>query len=275
MFAKNAKIIQVDIDRVEINKNVMVDNYIIGDLKEVLGQLNQLVKEKEHDNWIERIKELKENHPLKYPQKRLAGPYAIEELYRVTNGDAIIVTDVGQHQMWAAQFYKYKEPRTLLTSGGLGTMGYGLGAAIGAKCARPDKVVVNVAGDGCFRMNMNELATAVRHNIPVIELVINNHVLGMVRQWQTLFYGQRYSNTILNDAVDFVKLAEAMGAMGIRVTTREEMGPAIEKAIAANRPVVIECCIECDDKVFPMVPAGAALEDTFDADDLQNQGTHI
>ena len=275
MFAKNAKIIQVDIDRVEINKNVMVDNYIIGDLKEVLGQLNQLVKEKEHDNWIERIKELKENHPLKYPQKRLAGPYAIEELYRVTNGDAIIVTDVGQHQMWAAQFYKYKEPRTLLTSGGLGTMGYGLGAAIGAKCARPDKVVVNVAGDGCFRMNMNELATAVRHNIPVIELVINNHVLGMVRQWQTLFYGQRYSNTILNDAVDFVKLAEAMGAMGIRVTTREEMGPAIEKAIAANRPVVIECCIQCDDKVFPMVPAGAALEDTFDADDLQNQGTHI
>ena len=275
MFAKNAKIIQVDIDRVEINKNVMVDNYIIGDLKEVLGQLNQLVKEKEHDNWIERIKELKENHPLKYPQKRLAGPYAIEELYRVTNGDAIIVTDVGQHQMWAAQFYKYKEPRTLLTSGGLGTMGYGLGAAIGAKCARPDKVVVNVAGDGCFRMNMNELATAVRHNIPVIELVINNHVLGMVRQWQTLFYGQRYSNTILNDAVDFVKLAEAMGAMGIRVTTREEMGPAIEKAIAANRPVVIECCIECDDKVFPMVPAGAALEDTFDADDLQNQSTHI
>ena len=275
MFAKNAKIIQVDIDRAEINKNVMVDNYIIGDLKDVLGQLNQLVKERDHDNWIERINELKENHPLKYPQKRLAGPYAIEELYRVTNGEAIIVTDVGQHQMWAAQFYKYKEPRTLLTSGGLGTMGYGLGAAIGAKCARPDKVVVNVAGDGCFRMNMNELATAVRHNIPVIELVINNHVLGMVRQWQTLFYGQRYSNTILNDGVDFVKLAEAMGAIGIRVTTREEMGPALEKAIAANRPVVIDCCIECDDKVFPMVPAGAALEDTFDADDLQNQGSHI
>lgn len=177
--------------------------------------------------------------------------------------------------MWAAQFYKYTQPRTLLTSGGLGTMGYGLGAAIGAKCARPDKVVVNIAGDGCFRMNMNELATAVRYNIPVIEMVINNHVLGMVRQWQTLFYGQRYSNTVLNDAVDFVKLAEAMGAMGIRVTTREEMGPAIEKAIAANRPVVIECCIELDDKVFPMVPAGAALEDTFDADDLQNQGSNI
>lgn len=275
MFAKNAKIIQVDIDRAEINKNVIVDNYIIGDLKDVLGQLNQLVKEKEHEGWVEYIKELKEKHPLKYPQKRLAGPYAIEELYRVTNGDAIVVTDVGQHQMWAAQFYKYKEPRTLLTSGGLGTMGYGLGAAIGAKCARPDKVVVNVAGDGCFRMNMNEIATAVRYNIPVIELVINNHVLGMVRQWQTLFYGQRYSNTILNDAVDFVKLAEAMGAMGIRVTSREEMGPALEKAIAANRPVVIECCIECDDKVFPMVPAGAALEDTFDADDLQNQGSDM
>lgn len=275
MFAKNAKILQVDIDRAEINKNIMVDNYVIGDLKEVLNLLNKKVKAKEHENWLEHIAELKKNHPLKYPQKRLAGPYAIEELYRVTNGDAIVVTDVGQHQMWAAQFYKFTEPRTLLTSGGLGTMGYGLGAAIGAKCARPDKIVVNVGGDGCFRMNMNEIATAVRFNIPVIQLVINNHVLGMVRQWQTLFYGQRYSNTILDDPVDFVKLAEAMGAMGIRVTTREEMGPALEKAIAANRPVVIDCWIESDDKVFPMVPAGAALEETFDADDLLNQGTNL
>ena len=195
----------------------------------------------------------------------------VEEIYRVTKGDAVIVTDVGQHQMWAAQFYKYKEPHTFLTSGGLGTMGYGLGAAIGAKVGRPEKTVINVAGDGCFRMNMNEIATAARYNIPVIEVVINNHVLGMVRQWQTLFYGERYSSTILQDDVDFVKVAEALGAVGIRVSTKEEMGPALEKAIAMNRPVVIDCQIDRDDKVFPMVPAGAPIEDAFDQDDLKKE----
>ncbi|MGN0354736.1 MAG: thiamine pyrophosphate-dependent enzyme, partial [Muricoprocola sp.] len=174
----------------------------------------------------------------------------------------------GQHQMWAAQYYKYKEPHTLLTSGGLGTMGYGLGAAIGAKIGRPEKTVVNVAGDGCFRMNMNELATAARYNIPIIEVVINNHVLGMVRQWQTLFYDSRYSATVLNDSVDFVKLAEALGAVGIRVTTREEMKEAMATAMSLGRPVVIDCQIEKDDKVFPMVPAGAPIEEVFDQDDL-------
>lgn len=267
-FAQNAKIIQIDVDAAEINKNIKVDCSIIGDVKEVLKELNKKIHPKNHDAWVKEVEDMKAKYPLKYNQEGLTGPYAIEELYRVTKGDAIVVTDVGQHQMWAAQYYKYKEPRTLITSGGLGTMGYGLGAAIGAKFGRPDKVVVNIAGDGCFRMNMNEVATAARNNLPLIEIVINNHVLGMVRQWQTLFYDHRYSSTILDDKVDFVKFAESMGAVGIRVTKKEEVGPAIEKAIALNTTVVLDCQIDCDDKVFPMVPAGAPIEEVFDAEDL-------
>ena len=267
-FAQNAKIIQIDVDAAEINKNIKVDCSIIGDVKEVLKELNKKIHPKNHDAWVKEVEDMKAKYPLKYNQEGLTGPYVIEELYRVTKGDAIVVTDVGQHQMWAAQYYKYKEPRTLITSGGLGTMGYGLGAAIGAKFGRPDKVVVNIAGDGCFRMNMNEVATAARNNLPLIEIVINNHVLGMVRQWQTLFYDPRYSSTILDDKVDFVKFAESMGAVGIRVTKKEEVGPAIEKAIALNTTVVLDCQIDCDDKVFPMVPAGAPIEEVFDAEDL-------
>lgn len=267
-FAQNAKIIQIDVDAAEINKNIKVDCSIIGDVKEVLKELNKKIHPKNHDAWVKEVEDMKAKYPLKYNQEGLTGPYVIEELYRVTKGDAIVVTDVGQHQMWAAQYYKYKEPRTLLTSGGLGTMGYGLGAAIGAKFGRPDKVVVNIAGDGCFRMNMNEVATAARNNLPLVEIVINNHVLGMVRQWQTLFYDHRYSSTILDDKVDFVKFAESMGAVGIRVTKKEEVSPAIEKAIALNTTVVLDCQIDCDDKVFPMVPAGAPLEEVFDAEDL-------
>ena len=267
-FAKNAKIIQIDVDAAEINKNIQVDCSIIGDVKEVLKELNKKIHPKNHEEWIREIEEMKEKYPLKYNQDGLTGPWVIEELYRVTKGEAIVVTDVGQHQMWAAQYYKYKNPRTLLTSGGLGTMGYGLGAAIGAKFGRPEKVVVNVAGDGCFRMNMNEVATAARNNMPLIEIVINNHVLGLVRQWQTLFYDHRYSNTMLEDKVDFVKFAESMGAVGIRVTKKEEVGPAIEKAIELNTTVVIDCQIDRDDKVFPMVPAGAPIEEVFDEDDL-------
>lgn len=259
-FAQNAKIIQIDVDAAEINKNIKVDCSIIGDVKEVLKELNKKIHPKNHDAWVKEVEDMKAKYPLKYNQEGLTGPYVIEELYRVTKGDAIVVTDVGQHQMWAAQYYKYKEPRTLITSGGLGTMGYGLGAAIGAKFGRPDKVVVNIAGDGCFRMNMNEVATAARNNLPLIEIVINNHVLGMVRQWQTLFYDHRYSSTILDDKVDFVKFAESMGAVGIRVTKKEEVGPAIEKAIALNTTVVLDCQIDCDDKVFPMVPAGAPID---------------
>ena len=267
-FAQNAKIIQIDVDAAEINKNIKVDCSIIGDVKEVLKELNKKIHPKNHDAWVKEVEDMKAKYPLKYNQEGLTGPYVIEELYRVTKGDAIVVTDVGQHQMWAAQYYKYKEPRTLITSGGLGTMGYGLGAAIGAKFGCPDNVVVNIAGDGCFRMNMNEVATAARNNLPLIEIVINNHVLGMVRQWQTLFYDHRYSSTILDDKVDFVKFAESMGAVGIRVTKKEEVGPAIEKAIALNTTVVLDCQIDCDDKVFPMVPAGAPIEEVFDAEDL-------
>ncbi|MDD3220436.1 MAG: biosynthetic-type acetolactate synthase large subunit [Lachnospiraceae bacterium] len=270
-FAKNAKILQIDVDPAEINKNILVDASVIGDLNEVLKLLNEKAEPKQHVTWVQHVQELKEEHPLKYNPEGLTGPYVIEEIYRVTNGDAIITTDVGQHQMWAAQYYKYTKPRTFLSSGGLGTMGYGLGACIGAKVAKPDDIVINIAGDGCFRMNMNEIATATRYDIPIIQVVINNHVLGMVRQWQTLFYGERYSYTVLQDKVDFVKVAEAMGAVGIRVTKKEEVGPAIEKAIELKQPVLIDCVIDSDDKVFPMVPAGAPIEDAFDEDDLKNR----
>ena len=267
-FAQHAKVLQIDVDPAEINKNIITSASIIGDVKEVLKRLNPLLDQQNHDAWVAHIEDLKERFPLKYNQEGLTGPYIIEEIYRVTKGDAIICTEVGQHQMWAAQYYKYSKPRTLLTSGGLGTMGYGLGASMGAKIARPEKTVINVAGDGCFRMNLNELATASRYNIPIVEVVINNHVLGMVRQWQTLFYGGRYSATVLDDKVDFVKVAEGLGCKAIRITKKEEVGPALEKAIAYGGPVVLDCQIDQDDKVFPMVPAGAAIDEVFDEDDL-------
>ena len=270
-FVQNAKIIQIDIDEAEINKNVAVDISLIGDVRKVLTVLNQRLDSLSHTDWMQEVAERKVEVPLNYNHDVLTGPYIIEKLDEITNGEAIIATEVGQHQMWAAQYYKYKHPRTLLTSGGLGTMGYGLGAAIGAKTAYPDKVVVNIAGDGCFRMNMNEIATATRSNIPVIELVFNNHVLGMVRQWQTLFYGERYSHTVLNDKVDFVKLAEAMGAKAYRITKKEEVEPILKEAIALGEPVVIDCIIDSDDKVFPMVAPGKNLDDAFDEQDLLNQ----
>ena len=270
-FAQNAKIIQIDVDVAEMNKNVMISAGVVGDIKVVLDRLNERLEQQDHAEWVAKIQKYKEDYPLVYHKDVLSGPFVVEEIYRQTKGEAIISTEVGQHQMWAAQFYKYTKPRTFLTSGGLGTMGYGLGAALGAKSGREDKVVVNIAGDGCFRMNMNEIATAVRHNIPVIQVVINNHVLGMVRQWQNLFYGQRYSATVLNDAVDFVKLAEAMGAEGIRATTQEEFKSAFEKAMNLGRPVVIDCQIDSDDKVWPMVAPGAAISEAFDEADLKNK----
>ena len=268
-FASKAKIIQIDIDPAEIDKNIMTDASITGDVDEVLKCINAKLGQQDHSEWKQTINEYKEKYPLTYHQGVLTGPAVIEEIYKQTEGDAVITTEVGQHQMWAAQFYKYTKPRTLLTSGGLGTMGYGLGASLGAKMGVPDKTVVNIAGDGCFRMNMNEIATAARYNIPIIQVVINNHVLGMVRQWQTLFYGQRYSATVLNDAVDFVKLAEAMGAVGMRATTLDEFKAAFSEALTLGRPVVIDCQIDSDEKVWPMVAPGAAISEAFSEEDLK------
>lgn len=270
-FAQNAKVLQIDIDAAEINKNIRTDVSLVGDLKEVLSRINKELEHQEHTAWMQHIADLQEKFPLNYDHSALSCPYIMEEIDRITGGDAVITTDVGQHQMWAAQYYKYSMPRTLLTSGGLGTMGYGLGACLGAKMGRPDKICINIAGDGCFRMNMNELATASRYHIPIIQVVINNHVLGMVRQWQTLFYGKRYSQTVLNDGVDFCKVAEGLGCEAIRVTKMEEVAPAIERAIALKGPVLIECLIPEDDKVFPMVPAGAPITDAFDALDLKQE----
>lgn len=267
-FAANAKILQIDIDPAEVNKNIVVDYCVIGDIKLVLDILNRKLEKQDHTEWIEHVKDRKAAMPLSYHDENLTGPYIVEKISEITNGDAIIATEVGQHQMWAAQYYKFKKPRTFITSGGLGTMGYGLGASIGAKVANPDVPVFNIAGDGCFRMNMNEIATAARYNIPIIQVVFNNSVLGMVRQWQTLFYGQRYSHTILNDKVDFVKLAEAMGAKAYRITKKEEVEPVIREAMSLGEPVVIDCIIDSDDKVWPMVAPGAAIDQVMTEDDF-------
>lgn len=270
-FAKHAKILQFDVDAAEINKNIRVDACVIGDLKEVLKRLNAKLTQMNHTDWITHVMDFKVKFPLKYQEGPLSGPYLVEEIYRATGGEAIIVTEVGQHQMWAAQYYKYKHPRTFLSSGGLGTMGYGLGAAIGAQVANPGKQVINIAGDGCFRMNMNEIATAARQKLPLIEIIVNNHVLGMVRQWQDLFYEKHYSATVLDDGVDFVKLAEAMGAEGYRATSCEEFRDALQKALAAEGPVVIDCVVGCDDKVWPMVAPGADISTAFTEEDLKRQ----
>lgn len=270
-FAPHAKIIHIDVDAAEINKNVTVDLGIVGDAKSVLTKLNEKIDRLNHPQWLKEIRDLKESFPLNYDETGLSGPYVIEQIDYLTDSQAIICTDVGQHQMWTAQYYHFRRPRQLITSGGAGTMGFGLGAAIGAKYGNPEQHVFNIAGDGCFRMNMNELATASRYNVPIIEVVINNKVLGMVRQWQTLFYGERYSNTILDDKVDFCKVAEGLGCKAIKVTSKEGVAPAIKEAMATNGPVVIEVVIDKDDKVFPMVAPGGAIAKAFDATDLKNK----
>ena len=268
-FASGAKILHIDIDAAEIDKNIKTTASVIGDLKEILTKINEKLPKQQHTEWMAHIEELKEKYPLSYDPSELSCPYIMQEIDRITKGEAIITTDVGQHQMWASQYYTYTMPRTFLSSGGLGTMGYGLGACIGAQLGQPDKICINIAGDGCFRMNMNELATASHYNIPIIEVVINNHVLGMVRQWQTLFYGKRYSQTVLSEQVDYCTVAKGLGCEAIRVSKKEEVADAIQKAIDLKKPVLIECIIPEDDKVFPMVPAGAPISEAFDASDMK------
>lgn len=268
-FASRAKVIHIDIDAAEIDKNVVADLGIVGDAKKILAELNEAMPRFNHPQWLKEIRDLKERYPLRYDDSTLTGPYVIEQIDFLTNSEAIITTEVGQNQMWAAQFYNYKYPRQFISSGGAGTMGYGLGASMGAKIARPEMPVFNIAGDGCFRMNLNELATASRYNIPIIQVVLNNHVLGMVRQWQTLFYGKRYSATILDDKVDFCTVAKGLGCKAIRVTKKEEVAPAIQEAMQATGPIVIECMIDQDEKVFPMVAPGAPIEECFSGEDIK------
>lgn len=267
-FARDAKILHIDIDPAEINKNIVVNADVIGDVREVLMALNRLLEPCEHTDWKREVEEAKERFPLTYDRSELSGPYLVEKICEKTRGDAIIVTEVGQHQMWAAQYYRFHRPRQFLTSGGLGTMGYGLGAAIGAQIGCPDKQVINIAGDGCFRMNMNEIATAVREHLPLIEVIVDNRVLGMVRQWQDLFYGKRYSQTILSDNIDYVKLAEAMGATAYAASTKEEFDAALDAALAVKGPVLIDAHINSDFKVWPMVAPGKSISQAFDKKDL-------
>jgi acetolactate synthase-1/2/3 large subunit len=260
-FAKNAKVIHIDIDPSSISKNVKVDIPIVGDVKNVLGQLlEEIVKPADSKDWIAQVEALKNKHPLRYTGKEKLSPqYIIEQIAEATDSQAIITTEVGQNQMWAAQWYKHMHPRCFISSGGLGTMGFGFPAAMGAKVGCPEKQVFDIAGDGSIQMNIQELATCVCNKINVKVAILNNGYLGMVRQWQELFYKKRYSHTCLHNP-DFVKVAEAYGALGIRVTKKEEVRPAIEKAIAADNTVFIDFHIEPEENVFPMVPAGESID---------------
>jgi len=263
-FAPHARILHIDIDEAEVNKNVRTSRFIIGDVREVLRALNKRLERVERREWMDYIQDMKAKYPLGTNGKNILTPqYILEKIYELTGGDAIVATEVGQHQIWTAQYYKFTRPRTFVSSGGLGTMGFGLGAAIGAQVGAPGKRVFNIAGDGSFRMNMNELATAVEYNLPIIEVIMNNHALGMVRQWQNLFYDSRYSQTTLDRCTDFVKLAEAFGAVGYNLTRKEDVEETIKKAMAQNRPVVINCEIDRDLKVYPMVPPGAPIDEVI------------
>lgn len=259
-FAPKAKILHIDIDPAEVNKNVKADHYVIGDIKKVLNLLNEKMVQQNHINWVNEILDIKHNNPLKYNEDSLNAPYIIEKLYELTMGDAIITTEVGQHQMWAAQFYKYNQPKTLISSGGLGTMGFGLGASIGAQMAHPNKKVINIAGDGCFKMNLHELATAVNYQLPITIILIDNDSLGMVRQWQTLFFGGRHSQTSLKHKTNFVGLAEDFGMKGFMIDKKEDVEATLRKALNINEPVLVHCKIHPDEMVYPMVPPGKTID---------------
>ncbi|MCL2224624.1 MAG: biosynthetic-type acetolactate synthase large subunit [Defluviitaleaceae bacterium] len=262
-FAPDAKVLHIDIDPAEINKNIMTAYSLVGDVKKILSLLNPLLQKQERGEWHARVTELKQKYPTDYRKAEglLKPQYVIQRLSSLAADKAIFVTEVGQHQMWSCQYLQIEKPRRFLTSGGLGTMGFGLGAAIGAAVANPDTPVINIAGDGCFRMNHIEIATAVEYELPLIEVIINNHNLGMVRQWQTMFYDKRYSQTSLRGkTTDFIKLADAYGAAAFNVTKPEEVDDAILKALALKKPVIINCEIGDDEKVFPMVPPGAGID---------------
>lgn len=263
-FAPDAKIMHIDIDPAEMGKNIKADIPIVGDVKEILSILNSDLEGFSYDEgrkkWIEKIQGWKRKYPLKYCKDGSLKPqYIIQKISEITNGEAIITTEVGQHQMWTAQYYKFKDPRTFVTSGGLGTMGFGFPAGIGAQVGRPDKKIIVIAGDGSFKMNSSEIETLVNYNLPIIVIILNNHTLGMVRQWQSLFYEQRYSQVDFHKGPDFVMLAESYGALGMRLDNVEKVEEVIYKALHSNKPVIVDCIIDAEEKVFPMVPAGAAI----------------
>ena len=268
-FAREAKIIHIDIDPAEIGKNVTADIPIVGDVKNILSELAKKAAEKKHAKWLARIEAWRKDCPLHYDMEadgQIPTQYVIEAIYGATGGGAIIATEVGQHQMWAAQFYLYKRPRTLITSGGLGTMGYGLPAAIGAQIAAPQETVFCIAGDGSIQMNIQELATAVAYNLPVKIAIINNGYLGMVRQWQEIFYQKRYAAVSLEKSPDFVKLAEAFGALGLRAEKTGEVVPAINKALSVPGPVVIDFRVRPEENVYPMVPPNKGIDEMIRGD---------
>jgi acetolactate synthase-1/2/3 large subunit len=267
-FAHQANIIHIDIDPTSISKNVPVEIPIVGDAKDILKKLLSLIDDSKkiswktkHKPWFAQIEGWKSKHSLNYDQRDTIKPqYVVEQLYQLTKGKAIISTEVGQNQMWAAQFYDFDKPRKLLTSGGLGTMGYGFPAAIGAQVAFPKETVIDIAGDGSIQMNIQELATAVQYKLPVIIAILNNNFLGMVRQWQELFYDKNYASTLLSTSPDFVKLAEAYGALGLRASKPDEVVPTIKKALASKKPVLIDFVVDSEEGVYPMVPAGASID---------------
>nr|QGT51030.1 acetolactate synthase [uncultured Firmicutes bacterium] len=261
-FARNAKVLHIDIDRAEIDKNITTALSLSGDAKAVLSELNKALTPQTHTEWMAQIAAWKKEFTQNHPEAILSPQYIIETLQELTNSDAIITTDVGQHQMWTSQFYQADKPRHFITSGGLGTMGFGLGAAIGAQMGNPDKKVINIAGDGCFHMNMNELSTAAKQELPIIEIIMNNNVLGMVRQWQRLFYGKRFSTTTLDKKTNYDMVAEGLGAKAYTVTSKEEYRAALESALKeTNVPSVINCVIDKDMNVLPMVPGGQSIEE--------------